>query len=433
MMVSIEMRASCVCPHCNVRNPLPGLRTALDCHSCARAIDLAEILDEDRTGGARYHFGAYYDVLAEAVVLLDEGSPCHDNLSAGNATKMFKRMPRCGVCRSPLPLDALVAAIGGLVACTVCREGVAVRAPDAETRAWDPRLAFVVGDGRGRGTELPASASEGKTVPCDRCGGPLEPDGARRTLLCKSCGVHSFLGDAVWRKLNPTPERLAFFLVYDVDAALELQLFQLLAPGESSHDDTVGSHYGLKGAALDRIRTRVDHAAAGARAAEVAMTLSGTAPIDAPHAQALVGRSDLTAPEACTVDARLDDMTRVGLAVSASLADAFVDLWARSPNVDLRAALVRRPALARHVIAALALDAEPRVRASLASRADLDAGLLETLATDSDAGVRAAIASRGDVPAELLARLREDPAPDVVACVKANPNYEAGFFEKILG
>ncbi len=221
MKISISMRMSFLCPHCNIRNPLPGLRTQLDCYSCTRSFDLVELSRKACVGGTRYNFGAYYDVLAEAVLLLKEGDPCRDNKSAGiseRGTLLFRRMPQCASCQAPLPLDALAAAMGSTVLCA-CGERTPVRGADAETGAWDPRIAFVVGDGHGQGVELPAASVQSVAVPCGLCGAPMTPDATRRAARCSFCGVTTFLGDTVWRKLHPTPERHVLYLVYEVDRA----------------------------------------------------------------------------------------------------------------------------------------------------------------------------------------------------------------------
>ncbi|HEY4118495.1 MAG TPA: hypothetical protein VGM56_11595 [Byssovorax sp.] len=264
------MQESFLCPFCNARTHVPGLRTSIACDGCARTVDLVAHYAASRTGGVRYAFGGYYDVLAEAVVLLADGEPLRYNLSQ-QARSYWRRPPACAACQAPFGVDPR-AAIGGMLACARCGEATPVRAPDDETRAWDPRLSCVVGDARLHENRV-AVAPEGTTIPCGQCGAPLAPDGKRRATACAHCGAANFLGDAAWRALHPTAGPATTFLVYDVDAALEADLCRELL-GE------VGEHHCFDAAQRARIQARSSALtpranAASRRRAGVAVVVAG--------------------------------------------------------------------------------------------------------------------------------------------------------------
>ena len=47
--------------------------------------------------------------------------------------------------------------------------------------------------------------------------------------------------------------------------------------------------------------------------------------------------------------------------------------------------------------------------------------------------MRAVIAARKSLPVELLKVLRKDSDPAVSAAARQNPNYQPGFFDRLLG
>jgi hypothetical protein len=171
MFISLEARIAARCKACSVLTPMPGLRNVLSCRNCAAAIDFAKRATEGRDGGLRYPFGAYYDALAQAAILLSDGQDCKDARdSQGTPVELRRAPPACLVCDAALPVPAQGATE---VACPRCADPVAVRWPDDETRAWDPHIHCVVGDGKGRGSVASETRGEGARVACGHCGAPI--------------------------------------------------------------------------------------------------------------------------------------------------------------------------------------------------------------------------------------------------------------------
>lgn len=57
--VAIEMQTAVVCPECNVRSPLPGLRDKIRCRVCQAEIDVLAVHREWHDGGTHYAFGSH--------------------------------------------------------------------------------------------------------------------------------------------------------------------------------------------------------------------------------------------------------------------------------------------------------------------------------------------------------------------------------------
>jgi len=89
------------------------------------------------------------------------------------------------------------------------------------------------------------------------------------------------------------------------------------------------------------------------------------------------------------------------------VAESLVAAWARSVSPERRAAAARSPVANSRLVSQLASDASPEVRV--------------------------AIAARKSLPEELLKALRKDSDPAVSASARENPNYQPGFFDRLLG
>ncbi len=402
MIVTLELRAASRCPQCAWLTPLPGLRTSVSCRQCAAPSDFAARARNGREGGLRYPFGGYYDALAEAAILLDDGQDCRDARdSQGTPVTLRREAPRCGACATALPLPADGASS---IVCPGCGDDVAVRWPDDETRAWDPRLRCVIGDGKARGADVDArtaqgaQGAQGAVVGCGRCGAPIAHAGGtpdrRRARACGHCGATNYLSDAAWLALFPLPDDHRCYLVYEVDARRLLALHDFIASGNK---------YWLRDEAKARFEASHARARAAARAGVVAAVTAGTATED--ELRGLAVDPALTADEAAAVDAHLHDRARA-------------ELLARAP-----ATLVVR-------WGGCGVEA---VRVAVAGHAALPSAVLEALASDAAPAVRAVIARRGDAPEAIVARLRKDPDEAVVKAARANPTHRPGMLSRLFG
>jgi len=396
MILALELRSAARCKSCSVLTPLPGLRNNISCRNCAATIDFRARADDSRRGGLRYPFGGYYDALAEAAILLAEGADCRDARdSQGSSVALRRAVPLCLVCDAPLPFPADGASD---VACPRCAEPIAVRWPDAETRAWDPRMYCVIGDGQGRGAVARETSGEGALIKCGHCGAPMSehsPGDRRRSRACTHCGGLNYLSDAAWLALYPQPEWHRCYLVYALDARDFVALHEWLAEQEAK--------YWLDAAAESARALAHIEARRAARPAISAAILDGSA--RPAEISTFASDAALTDAEAAAIDARLDDAERLRLAPDA--ARALVVRFARASSAGVRRLVAAHPAS--------------------------DAALLDALAGDVDASVRAGVAARPQASADTLARLRKDPDATVVEKVKLNPSYRPGFLEKLFG
>jgi len=395
MQLTLELRASVRCPGCAVMTPLLGPQTAVSCRGCAARIDVAALAADARQGGLRYPFGAYYDAVAEAALLLRDDQPCRDARSSHGSPVALRRLagPACDACEAPLPWPAAGASE---LACG-CGERMAVRWPDAASRAWDPRLTCVVGGQRAASAEAREPTAEGKVIGCGQCGAPLAgtTQDRRRARTCAHCGALNVLGDAAWLALFPQPEWHRAFLLYELDDERLVALHDALL----AHDDA----YFLD----DGPRRALE---AGRKAAEAAprrrrLEAAARGELRGARLEGLLEDEDLTDEEVARLDPLLDDAARVRIAPKA--APATLRRWAQA--------------------------ASPPIRALVAAHPKAPAALLTRLSRDPEARVRAAAAARPELSAEALAQLRKDPAPEVVAAVRANPSYVPGFWEKLFG
>jgi hypothetical protein len=394
--VTLEMRVACRCPGCSVLTPIPGIRRALSCRNCAQPLDFVAIAGDSRIGGVRYPFGGCYDVVVEALFLLDDGEPCNDARdSHGTPVELQRATPSCRACSTRLPLPTNGATT---IACPGCSDDIPVRWPDDETREWDPRITCIIGDGKH--VTPPASSSpgtEGEVVACGGCGAPLasaDRSDRRRSRTCTHCGGTNTLPDAAWLALFPLPTDHSVFLVYDLDFETEYGLLALaklldakshrLAARERDLHGRYQAHQAAERAAtLEALRRRE---AAGDRVERLALDPT------------------LTDEEAALVDANLDDHARARIGPRCSW--ALVSRWVGSSSADLRTIAATHP--------------------------NAPATILSALAADPDASVRAKVAGHPNAPAAVLSRLRKDRIDEVREAVRGNSSYRPGLFERVF-
>ena len=400
LTIILEIKGAARCEACGLLSPMPGLRVELKCFNCSKRIDVRRVWGRS-CGNVRNLFGAYYDVLAEAVALRADGGGCHDERKGFSAPLEVRRVAAaaCLACGADLPLPT---AGSTSVTCPKCSDAVAVRWPDDETRAWDQRIACVLNDGKGRGAGEAHGKGEsqgtGVVLSCGSCHAPMvvheQAKERRRSRTCEYCGAANFLSDGAWLSLFPQAEAHRFFLVYELDARQVLALFDWM--GGKQQD------YGVRGHWLKEFEAKHARARVASRPAVIAALFDGLA--TAAEVDGLAVDRALTDAEAAAVDARLDDDARQKLGPHAPR--SLVLRWMTAKSAE--------------------------VRRMVADLSGSDVATLTALAADADPKVRACVAARRETPAEVLARLRKDPDAAVSATARKNPSYEPGFIERLL-
>jgi hypothetical protein len=388
MRVVLQARLDARCETCDIPTPVPGLRHDTVCMHCAKPINIAKLIRDARESGLKYWFGGYCDALAEAI-LYDAD---HDLADATNSRSLRLRFVKRLACRCGAALEA-PAPGAREVRCTQCGDAIPVRWPDAQTREWDPRITYLIGDAGDRGVAL-RQKLEGTVVGCGGCGAPLEQRDKRRALVCSHCKAESFLSDAVWTKLYPDPEAHVFHLVYDLD---EDGLADAVASLVVNRNYIQRQHYPRIVELHEAMKDRV--IAAGVRRA----LAWPEEKLDVHVALALVARTDLSGDAIDSIDARLTNDFRD--TIEAQATPEFISRWVASEDSATRA-----------------------IGAKRAGGADL-----EKCAKDPYPRVRAVIARRTDAPPEVIAILRKDGDSEVREHARKNPSFQPGLLTKLFG
>jgi hypothetical protein len=347
-------------------------------------------------------FGGYFDVVAESLLYdgeheLEVGGNDDSRLVEPGGPKAHKRLSVACHCGGPLGQPTP----GALdLRCAKCGDVTPVRWPDAQTREWDPRIAYVVGDAGDRGLELKQKV-EGTVVKCGNCGAPLAQQGRQRALVCTHCQAENFLSDQVFTKLFPKPESHVFYLVYELDDDAYADAFAYL---------TAKEHVFFDDEQEELVRKRASPLGDRLLAAQVRRAIAKSGypwdedKLDEGVAREIASRSDLDADTMARIDKRLTNEVRRAI-VSDRTSAPFVERWLASES--------------------------PGTRAAAASFAKGEA--LRKCAADESYEVRAVVAGRADTPADILAKLRDDPDGNVREKARANASYQPGFFTKLFG
>jgi hypothetical protein len=398
MRIVLRAKTATRCSTCSYLNPLPGLRHQAECVNCAEPIDVAGKIRDSHDGGLSYWFGGYVDTVAEAL-LYGEGEHELEDMSEGGGSALELRKVERFACHCGAALDAPATDPATKeIRCGSCKDLTPVRWPDAQTREWDPRITFIVGDAGDRGVALKQKV-EGTVVKCGNCGAPLAQQGRQRALVCTHCHAENFLSDQIWTKLFPRPEQHVFYLVYDLreedDAYAEAFAFL-----------SATTHYDFKKAQQKLIRTKAHEMKPRILAAKVKRVLTNTkdhADLTEDVARAIVARDDLDKATMARIEERLTHAVRNKI-VSHEMSAPFLHRWLHSQDEDVRAIAAR------------------------IAKGDA----LAKCAADKSVEVRLAVAGRKDAPPEMIAALRKDPNERVRDKARENPAYKPGFFEKLF-
>ena len=427
MDLSLEMSTAIRCRACSQLTPLPGLRLRWTCHGCAASLDVEKVHADTCEGGIRYSFGAYEDVLAQALQAAP-GDALGLKEDAYTAPIRFRRADpvclRCGAALGPPEPGA------NEIVCA-CGEHAPVRWADDETRRWDPRIRFVVGDASGWGDSHSESERSGSVCPCRQCGAALELEKRQRTQICEYCGARNLIGDAVYARVFPRPEDHVFYLVYQLDEAARFTVLKKQAEDPDLWEDQAES---LDAQLSDDERRRISKpnaylAVRWARSPSASVRAAGARRLLQLSSRALVVQASDVSALATDPAAEVREI----YAREAKLSDAEFQALTGDSDPRVRHAVARRRDTPAEAIARLTRDADVTVRVAVARRDDPPAEALEMLASDAEAKVRLEVARRADAPPKLLASLRRDADAEVAEAAQGNPAYVPGFFARLFG
>ena len=446
MLIGIKVKLSVLCPACNARTQLAGLRRAPVCHRCLKSISLSE-MQISKTPAIKYYVGGSYDIAMDAIALLEEGQP--GTFSPQDEYKMeyWRQRPSCLSCGAPYSDEAILNA-GSELRCP-CGTSTPVRRGDPGLLELDERIACVIGDaGETQVIQRPAQTM---VLSCMSCGAGLKADGNSRTVTCTYCGSANYLPDDAWLHLHPVPPEHPFFLVIDanpfVDVMVRLPLCYTPAGIEHTGDFNLGSLLDsglteafafkimLRGERLQKARIELLERLKVLLLPENRKYLEMAMHAKAPYGK-IVRMLLVKLPGAKAMMPELWSMAGDELREQVFGDDApaaFLVVVARSADISTRLHLAQRVTLPEEAAAALAADADPGVRTALAARQDLPESLMTQLASDREVSVRGAVARNLATPVELIKQLRKDPSAEVQTLARQNESYKPGFFSRLLG
>jgi DNA-directed RNA polymerase subunit RPC12/RpoP len=445
MLIGIKVKLSVLCPSCNARTQLAGLRRAPICHRCLKQLSLSEMLIR-KTPAIKYYFGGGRDIVQDAIALIEEGQPGSFSAEEEYKLEYWRQRPSCLSCGAPYSDEAILNA-GSEIACS-CGVSTPVRRGDPGLLELDERIACVIGDAGE--TQVVQRPAQSMVLSCMSCGAGLKADGKSRTVTCTYCGSANYLPDDAWQHMHPVPPEHPFFLVIDANPFVDVmaRLPFCYTPAGIEHDgdcsidrlvesleSAIAPKIMLRGERLQRAKTdlieRLKTLLLPGNRKYLEMVMHSKAPYGKVAHWLL-----LTLPESEALVPALWSMGGDELleqAFDENAPAAFLVVVARSGDVSTRLRLAQRTTLPAEAAGALAADADAGVRAALAARQDLPEHLVTQLASDKEVSVRGAVARNRATPAELLKQLRKDPAAEVQALARQNASYQPGFFSRLLG
>ncbi len=196
---SIGITFTSECSYC--RNPLPVNQASevTLCPKCGNMVqtpvELWELLIAKR--------------LAEASDMEQETDSWATGMIAGlgNYRLTFGNLaPRCGSCEALLSLESLLALAlekETKFSCSACGAISSVRVPPPWFSGVSSFAILLVGESAPEGGGTFTGTSEGVSIRCYHCGGPLPLDGSSRTVKCTHCGQDLLVPDDIWLRLHP--------------------------------------------------------------------------------------------------------------------------------------------------------------------------------------------------------------------------------------
>jgi hypothetical protein len=198
-LISVGLTFTAECPFCS--NPLPVNQASEEtlCSRCSQVApttaDLWEYLVAKR--------------LTEASAMKPETDSWAKGINAaiGSFRLTFGNLaPRCGGCGIFLSLKSLFErATGGdtKFSCSECGAISSVRVPPPWFGKVSPFAILLVGETAPEAGGNLTGISEGISMQCYHCGGPLPLDGSSRTVKCIHCGQDLLVPDDIWVRLHP--------------------------------------------------------------------------------------------------------------------------------------------------------------------------------------------------------------------------------------
>lgn len=209
MIVSLEVRLSFSCEHCDLGVPVNG---PVPMVKCARCMELTQLSGE---------FG--WDRLLPKSLFVNavtHGKPGETTRVDANQAKVtithrFPPCPGCGEAHEPRRTK-LALTKGRALTCK-CGVTLELQSVPAALLEVHPYLRGFVD---AELFEEPAAAaptpSSGPVVmQCMKCQAALPVDGTKRLVECSYCTARNYLPDDLWLALHPAPKRESWFMLLD--------------------------------------------------------------------------------------------------------------------------------------------------------------------------------------------------------------------------
>ena len=194
----IELRTTC--QRCGNPLPINAVADRIICKSCNHPTEIDDEL----------WVTLLEDAFAEHASFEENEGQSSTMMTGGGTWEITygRQKPRCGVCKTTVPDQALAFADRGWAICVECGKRFGIR-PAPPVIARFGAVAMVNEDpaqlttaATGEALAMPAAANP-IVFSCPRCSGALTVDGSTRLVRCQYCSSDVYLPDDLWQRLHP--------------------------------------------------------------------------------------------------------------------------------------------------------------------------------------------------------------------------------------
>lgn len=208
MIVSLEVRLSFACEHCDSGVPVNGPVPLVKCARCMEVTQLTGEYGWDRLMPKSLFVNAVTQSKP------DETTRVEANQAKVTITPRFPKCPGCGEPHEPRRTKLAISK-GRALTCK-CGVSLELQPVPAAFLSVHPYVRGFVDAETFEETAAPAPGSSGPVVmQCMKCQATLPVDGTKRLAECSYCTARNYLPDDLWLALHPAPKRESWFMLLD--------------------------------------------------------------------------------------------------------------------------------------------------------------------------------------------------------------------------
>ena len=217
-VASIALTFTSECFFC--KNPLPvnQLSDKILCASCSNEMPATE------------EFWVFF--ISKKIGEASKMKPGTSTSATGSTASLGKYslnygniQPKCKGCDAEISMESLfdLASNGETrFSCSECGTISSVRVPPAWFKKIAPFAVLLVGESAPDAEGTFTGSTEGISIKCYQCGGPLPIDGSSRSVKCIHCSADLLVPDDIWQRLHPAVTVHQWYIIINTDKAAEL-------------------------------------------------------------------------------------------------------------------------------------------------------------------------------------------------------------------